>query len=125
MKPQMLSNFFDRFKANKEVQELARKCGFKDIDHVIEVDRASGEKADSRVEEFHLELIDMVFENPRDIDSMELEYLTSYSSTTDFYLREYCGVYWIDNFEMGGLSYFSSEETAKAGFKDEYGVEWG
>ena len=125
MKPSPLNQFFERFKENEEVLKLAREVGFKDIDDVIEVDRSSGDKGDSRTEEFHDGLIDLINENPEEVDSMELECLSSYSTTTEFHLREFCGVYWIDNFEFGGLSFFASEEDAKSGFKEEYGIEWG
>lgn len=125
MKPQMLSDFFDRFKDNTDAQNLARDSGFKDIDEVIEVDRASGESGDPRSEEFHEYLIELISECPEEVDWMELECLSSYSTTTEFHLREFCGVYWIDNMEMGGIGYFGSEEDAKTGFKEQYGIEWG
>ena len=42
------------------------------------------------------------------VDSAEIEFMTSYSTTSDFWLYEFGGIYFIKNMEAGDLGYFTS-----------------
>ena len=58
------------------------------------------------------------------VDSAEIEFMTSYSTTSDFWLYEFGGIYFIKNMEAGDLGYFTSIEDAKKAAKKEYGFDW-
>lgn len=58
------------------------------------------------------------------VDSAEIEFLTSYSTTSDFWLHQFGDIYFIKNMEQGDLGYFTAIEDAKAAAKKEYGFDW-
>ncbi len=59
------------------------------------------------------------------IDSHEIEYLTSYSSTSTFELRCYSGIYFVDNVEYGGSCRYRTAQEAKEAVEIEAGFKWG
>jgi hypothetical protein len=58
------------------------------------------------------------------VDSAEIEFLSSYSTTSEFCLCEFGGIYYITNLEQGCLGYFTSVGDAKKAAKKEYGFDW-
>ena len=77
----------------------------------------------SEMAEFADEVIE-ILGNAEGIDSAEIESLSSYSSTSTFYLKSYGGIYFVENFEFGDSGYFKSAQDAIAAVEQANGFKW-
>lgn len=79
---------------------------------------------DEKYNPFFDDLIELMAENEKEIDSIEIECLSSYGTTSTFILMEFAGIYTIRNWELGDLLYFSSLDSAKSALHKDFGIDW-
>lgn len=58
-------------------------------------------------------LIEFIHDNSEEIDSFEIEILSSDSETSTVSIHRFSGIFWVGNFEFGDICYFASEEDAR------------
>ena len=78
----------------------------------------------SKLDLFYDALLELLNEHGEYIDEVGLECLSSYTETTKFTLRQFCGVFWVENFEFGDTGYFLTAEDAKSAAENEHGFAW-
>lgn len=124
MKPKEIDNFYLYLEHDQKANEAVREHDFENMSHLIKVQKESADKDFPEEDYVYDTLWELMSDEGDYVDSVEIEFLTSYSTTSIFYLREYCGVYWIDNLEQGNSMFYASEQDAKAAAKEEFGLDW-
>ncbi len=107
-----------------KVMKLARSFGFETPEELLSLNESYTGTEPTEFGEFIDGLVDLLSEEEEHVDFAEVEILSSYTTTSTFILCNFSGVYWIENFEMGGVAYFLSEKDAKLALKEERGIEW-
>jgi hypothetical protein len=94
------------------------------VEEVLALIEQSRSASSSKLDLFHEALLQLLNEYGECIDEVEIEFLTSYSETTTFTLRQFGGVFWVENFECGDTGYFLTAEDATSAAGNEHGFDW-
>jgi hypothetical protein len=70
---------------------------------------------------FSDQILEHINYSAEEVDSFEIECLSSYSTTSTVSIKCFSEIYWVSNFEFGDICYFSKEEDAMKAAKEEFG----
>lgn len=70
---------------------------------------------------FSEQLLEHMNDCAEEVDSFEIECLTSYSTTSTVSIKSFSEIYWVSNCEFGDICYFSNEEDAMKAAQEEFG----
>jgi hypothetical protein len=117
---QPLEDFFPMLAQDEAVRMFLINEYGERAPHLIKAMETKG-KIPDEFEFFEDNILEYIHSNSEEVESYEIECLSSYSTTSTVTVEKFLEIFWVSNFEFGDICYFSNEEDAMKAAKEEFG----